>query len=120
MLLDEIFLGIDQRATLLILRMTHVGSVGCHMPRGGGIGHLQIHVLDQLVDLLRSGDAYQRFDSTVEIAVHQIGGTDPHFRTCGRTFTDLRAIGVRECVDTAVLEETTQNGTHAKVLEHPA
>ena len=48
--------------------------------------------------------------------MHQIGGTDPHFRTCGRTFTDLRAIGVRECVDTAVLEETTQNGTHANVL----
>ena len=123
MLLDEIFLGIDQRATLLILRMTHVG---CRLPYATrcGIGHLQIHVLDQLVDLLRSGDAYQRFDSTVEVAVHQIGGTDPHFRTCGRTFTDLRAIGVRECVDTAVLEETDPEWNarecSRKVLEHPA
>ena len=48
--------------------------------------------------------------------MHQIGGTDPHFRTCGRTFTDLRAIGVGERVNTAVLKETAQDRTHADVL----
>ena len=71
--------------------MAHIGAIGLHMPRRGGIGHLQIDVLDELVDLLRSHDADQRFDSTVEVAVHQIGGTNPHFRTGRRAFADLRA-----------------------------
>ena len=65
MFLDEVFLAVDQRSTFLILAMAHIGAIGLHMPRRGGIGHLQIDVLDELVDLLRSHDADQRFDSTV-------------------------------------------------------
>ena len=91
---------------------------------GGGIGHLQVDVLDQLVDLLRCGDADQCLDSAVEIAVHQIGGTNPHFRTGGRAFADLWAVGVGEGVDTAVLEEATggwnARGCSRKGPERPA
>ncbi len=51
--------------------------------------------------------------------MHQVGGTDPHLRAGRRAFADLRAVGVSERVDAAVLQETAEDGTHADVLGKP-
>ena len=119
MLLDEVFLAVDQRSAFLILGMMHVRAIGLHVPADRRIGHLHVDVLDEFVDLFRRGDADQRLDTTVEVAVHQIGGTDPHFGAGQRAFADLRAVGVAERVDAAVLQETAENRTDADVVAQP-
>ena len=105
MLLDQVLLAVDQRVAVVAARMAHVRAVRLHVPRHGRVGHLQVDVPDQLIHLLRCGDAHQSLDATVEVAVHQIGGADPHLGAGDRAFADLRAVGIREGVDAAVLEE---------------
>ena len=68
-LADEIFLAVHQRAAFVVARMMDVRAVGLHVPGGRGVGHLQVHIANQLVDLLGRGDADQRLDAAVEVAV---------------------------------------------------
>ena len=51
-LADEIFLAVHQRAAFVVARMMDVRAVGLHVPGGRGVGHLQVHIANQLVDLL--------------------------------------------------------------------
>ena len=62
-LADEIFLAVHQRAAFVVARMMDVRAVGLHVPGGRGVGHLQVHIANQLVDLLGRGDADQRLDA---------------------------------------------------------
>ena len=89
------------------------------MPAGRRVGHLQVHVVDELLHLLGRGDAHERLDSTIEIAVHEVGGTDPHLRFGNRALANLRTVGIRERVDAAVFEEAAENRAHANVIGKP-
>ena len=71
-LADEIFLAVHQRAAFVVARMMDVRAVGLHVPGGRGVGHLQVHIANQLVDLLGRGDADQRLDAAVE-PIHTSG-----------------------------------------------
>ena len=58
----------------------------------------EVEQVTELVDVLAGRDLHERLDTTVEVAVHQVGGPDP----------GLRLSAVLEPEDPAVLEEAAE------------
>ena len=88
---DQVLLAINERPPVVIVGMADIGAIRAHMPGDRRIRHLQVDVLDEFIHLLWGADANQSLDASVEIAVHEIGGTDPHLGARQRTLANLRS-----------------------------
>ena len=85
-------LRIRESIAVAVSRMSDIVAIRLHMPRICAFRHLQVNVVDKLLDLSSISDADQSLNTAVKIAVHQICRTDPYFRPCSRAFADLRPL----------------------------
>ena len=99
--------------------MAHIGAIRLHVPGAGRVGHLQVHVLNQLLDLVWRSDADQGLHAPIQVAVHQVRRAYPDFWAGQRALANLWALGVGEGEDAAVLQETPQYGVDPDVLAQP-
>src|SRR5205085_11089857 len=84
-------------------------AVGGEVPGGDAVVEGLVEEAADLVDGLRGGEGGEDLDAAVEVAVHEVGRTDPR----------LGLAAVLEPEDPAVLEEPAEDGPHRDRLRQP-
>src|SRR5215472_14526380 len=108
---DQVLLQVTKGVPGRVQVMPGPGAVGGQPPRGGALVHGQVDQVAQFGLLRRIRHPDQRLHSTVEVAVHQVRGTDP----------DLAGVvyAVAERIDPRVLEEAAEHAADPDVLRQP-
>ena len=87
-----------------------IGSVAGERPRLGVIGEIKLQrLLDDARAQPRVLDRKRHLDTAEEIALHPVGGREPH----------LLGIVVPEPEDPGVFEKPADDGTHADIVGYP-
>src|SRR5690606_9548324 len=102
----ELVLQVDERRARLVAIAPRPLPVRAEPPRGGALVHREVEELLDLIQVLRSGEAHERLDAAVEVAVHHVGAAD----------VDDRVAVVLEAEHARVLEVATEDAAHADVL----
>src|SRR5215469_10083427 len=109
--IDQLLLQVTKGVPGRVQVMPGPGAVGGQPPRGGALVHSQVDQVTQFGLLRRIRHPDQRLYSAVEVAVHQVCGTDP----------DLAGVvyAVAERIDPRVLEEAAEHAADPDVLRQP-
>src|SRR5215469_6690252 len=105
---DQVLLQVTKRLPGRVPVMPGPGAVGGQPPRGGALVHGQVDQVAQFGLLRRVRHPDQRLHPPVEVAVHQVCGTDPDLAGVVHT--------VAERVDPRVLEEAAEHAADPDVV----